>query len=56
MFGFQTKTKELDEVRFVETSSVVDDTDISINVSIGRADVGADEDMFTPDFQMFICS
>ena len=31
-FGFQTKTKEMDEVSFVETSSVLDETDISMNV------------------------
>ena len=34
-YGFQTKTKEMDEVSFVETSSVVGETGISMNVSIG---------------------
>ena len=37
--GFQTKTKEMYEVRF-ETSSVLDETGIFMNVSIGRADGG----------------
>ena len=39
-FGFQTKTKEMDEVSFFETSSVLDETDIFMNVSIGGADGG----------------
>ena len=39
-FGFQTKIKEMDEVSFVEKSSVLDETDISMNVSIGGADRG----------------
>ena len=30
----------MDEVSFVETSSVLDETDISMNVSIGGADGG----------------
>ena len=30
--GFQTKTKEMDEVSFFETSSVLDETDIFMNV------------------------
>ena len=37
----------MDEVSFVETSSVVDKTDIFMNVSIGGADGGPDEDMLT---------
>ena len=32
----------MDEVSFVKTSSVLDRTDISINVSIGGADRGPD--------------
>ena len=36
--GLQTKTKEKYEVRFFETSSVLDKTGIYMNVSIGRAD------------------
>lgn len=39
----------MDEVSFVETSSVLDETDISMNVSIGGADGGPDEDTLTPD-------
>ena len=39
-FGFPTKTKEMDEVSLVETSSVLDETDISMNVHIGGADGG----------------
>ena len=38
----------MDEVSFVETSSVLDKTDIFMIVSIGGADGGADEDMLTP--------
>ena len=39
-YGFQTKTKEMYEVNFfrVETSSVLDETGIFMNVSIGGAD------------------
>ena len=32
----------MEEVSFVETSSILDETDISINVSIGGADGGPD--------------
>ena len=32
---FRRKSKEMYEISFVETSSIVDETDISINVSIG---------------------
>ena len=39
----------MDEVSFFETASVLDETDISMNVSIGGADGGKDEDMLTPD-------
>ena len=39
----------MDEVSFVETSSVLDETNISMNVSIGGADGGPDEDTLTPD-------
>ena len=41
--------QDMDEVSFVETSSVLDETKISMNVSIGVADGGPDEDMLTPD-------
>ena len=34
-FGFQTKTKYMYEVSFFETSSVLDETDNLMNVSIG---------------------
>ena len=39
-YGFQTKTKEMYmyEVSFFETSSVLDETGIFMNVSIGGAD------------------
>ena len=37
------------EVSFVETSSVLDETDISMNVSIGGTDGGPDEDKLTQD-------
>ena len=37
-YGFQTKTKEMYEVSFFETSSVLDETGILMNVSIGGAD------------------
>ena len=37
----------MDEVSFVETSSVLDKTDIFMNVSISGADGGPDEDMLT---------
>ena len=43
-FGFQTKTKEMDKVSFVETSSVLDESDISVNVYIGGADGGGGAD------------
>ena len=39
-FSFQTKTKEMDVVSFFETYSVLDETDIFMNVSIGGADGG----------------
>ena len=39
-YGFQTKTKEIYEVSFFETSSVLDETGIFMNVSIGGADGG----------------
>ena len=39
-YGFQTKTKEMYEVSFFETSSVLDETGIFMNVSIGGADGG----------------
>ena len=39
----------MDEVSFGETSSVIDETDISMKVCIGGADKGPDEDMLTPD-------
>ena len=39
-YGFQTKTKEMYEVSFFETSSVLDKTGIFMNVSIGEADGG----------------
>ena len=39
-YGFQTKTKEMYEFRFFETSSVLDETGIFMNVSIGGADGG----------------
>ena len=39
-FGFQTKTKEMYEVSFFETSSVLDEIDIFMNESIGRAEGG----------------
>ena len=39
-YGFQTKTKEIYEVSFSETSSVLDETGIFMNVSIGGADGG----------------
>ena len=48
-YGFQTKTKEMYEVSFLETSSVLDETGIFMNVSIGGADGGPDEEMMTPD-------
>ena len=48
-YSFQTKTKEMYEVSFFETSSVLDETGIFMNVSIGRADIGPDEDMLTPN-------
>ena len=43
-YGFQTKTKEMYEVRFFERSSVLDETGIFINVSAGL--MGPDADMF----------
>ena len=48
-YGFQTKTKEIYEVSFFETSSVLDETGIFMNVSICRPDMGPDEDMLTPN-------
>ena len=39
----------MDEVSFIETSSVLDETDISMNISIGGADGGPDEDTLAPD-------
>ena len=39
-YGFQTKTKEMYEVSFFETSSVLDVTGIFMNVSISGADGG----------------
>ena len=39
-YGFQTKTKEMYEVSFFETSSVLDETGIFMNVSFGWADGG----------------
>ena len=39
-YGFQTKTKEMYEVSFFEKSSVLDETGIFMNVSIGGADGG----------------
>ena len=39
-YGFQTKTKEMYEVGFFVTSSVLDETGIFIEVSIGGADGG----------------
>ena len=39
-YGFQTKTKKMYEVGFFETSSVLDETGIFMNVSIGGADGG----------------
>ena len=39
-YGFQTKLKEMYEVSFFETSSVLDETGIFMNVSIGGADGG----------------
>ena len=39
-YSFQTKTKEMYEVSFFETSSVLDETGIFMNVSIGGADGG----------------
>ena len=39
-YSFQTKTKEMYEVSFFETYSVLDKTGISMNVSIGRSDGG----------------
>ena len=38
--GIQTKTKEMYEVSFFKTSSVLDETGIFMNVSIGGADGG----------------
>ena len=34
------RKQEMEEVSFVETSNVLDETDISMNVSIGGADGG----------------
>ena len=39
-YGFQTKTKEMFEVSFFETSSVLDETGIFMNVSIFGANGG----------------
>ena len=39
-YGFQTKTKEMYEVSFFETSSVLDESSIFMNVSIRGADRG----------------
>ena len=39
-YGFQTKTKEMYGVSFFETYSVLDETGIFMNVSIGGADGG----------------
>ena len=39
-YGFQTKTKEMYEVSFFETSSVLEETGICMNVYIGGADGG----------------
>ena len=39
-YGFQTKTKEMYEVSFFETSSVFDETGMFMNVSIGGVDGG----------------
>ena len=44
MLRFSDETKEMYEVSFLETSSVLDETGIFMNVSIGGAD-----DMLTPD-------
>ena len=37
-YGFQTKTKEMYEVSFFETSSGLEETGIFMHVSIGGAD------------------
>ena len=37
-YGFQTQTEEMYEVSFFETSSVLDETGIFMNGSIGGAD------------------
>ena len=39
----------MDEISFMETSSVVDETDISMNVSIGGNEGGPDENIYQPD-------
>ena len=39
-FSVQTKTKEMYEVSFFETSGVLDETGIFMDVSIGGADGG----------------
>ena len=38
------RKQEMDEVSFVETPCVLDETDISMNVSIGGADGGGGAD------------
>ena len=45
----------MDEVSFVETFSVLDKTDIFMNVSIGGADGGGEEQMRTSDTRLSCC-
>ena len=53
-FSFLTEAKEMDEVSFVETSSVLDETDISMNFYIGGADGGGDADGLDLEIKLLV--